>query len=98
MIGYFAKATTRGIDMSTVFMKIARLLACFTICYLLTWVVAYTVVMEGDFRFLGEYFILGWRGGGEYPTFIQTTSLVAALAVSIVATGLSWRRSLRERK
>ena len=82
--------------MSSALVKFGWLLLGFTACYALTWILVYSVVMEGDFRFVVEYFTLGWRGGGEYPTFIQATSLIAASVMSIVGAVLLWRRSLRD--
>lgn len=70
--------------MSTILTKIVLLVLGVLTCYALIWIAVYSVVMEGDFRFAREYFVLGWRGGGEYPTFIQAMSIGATLVTTIV--------------
>ncbi|MCC8362252.1 hypothetical protein LK996_04085 [Lysobacter sp. A6] len=49
-----------------------------------------------DYGYIGEYFALGWRGGGELPTFIQFAAigLTAIVAVAVFAVrGLKRRKS-----
>jgi hypothetical protein len=60
--------------------------------YLIAWLLSYIVVMGVDFRFVAEYFKLGWTfSGGEYPTFIWIGSVflfVASLLIALVSVTL----------
>lgn len=53
--------------------------------YFVAWVLAYSIVMEFDYAYLGRYFILAWSGGGELPAFIQLIALSFALITAIAA-------------
>src|SRR5688500_9083919 len=61
------------------------------VLYLLTWVVAYSVVMEFDYRFVLEYFRLGWQGGGELPAAIQMAAIAISLLAAVIV-GLVYRQ------
>ena len=59
------------------------------VAYLVAWLLGYTFVMDSDFRYVVEYFKLGWTfSGGEYPSIIWLMSaglFVASLFVAFVA-------------
>lgn len=59
--------------------------ACaFAVFYVLVWFVVYSVLMEFDYRYMPEYFRLGWRGGGELPAIIQLASIAISLIAAVI--------------
>ena len=64
--------------------------------YLVCWLIAYSVLMDFDYRYLVEYFVRGWTGGGELPAGIQMSALI--LLVPCIAVGLIWHRVSRRRR
>jgi hypothetical protein len=59
----------------------ARTIALLVGCYLVAWLCVYTLAMGFDVGYVAEYFVLGWRGGGEIPAVIQ----VAAIGLTVIA-------------
>lgn len=60
------------------------LIAIGLLAYVLTWSIAYVVVMGFDFRYYLEYLRLSWTKPGEIPAFIQWASLVTTGIIMIV--------------
>ena len=48
-----------------------KLICVFLTTYIVMWFLSYSIIMMFDFHYLLEYFIFGFTGGGELPTFIQ---------------------------
>lgn len=65
------------------------------VVYAATWFAGYIAVIGFDFRFVPEYFLLGWSGGGELPAFIQLLAIMTS-GVTLIIVAIVWR--LRRRK
>lgn len=81
-------------DMSLYSRRIVFASSVLLIAYFSSWVIVYSIVMKGDYSFIAKYFLSGWSGGGELPTFIQAGSLLLTLILA-GAYFLYWSRSKR---
>lgn len=75
-------------------MMAAKSFAAAAATYGLAWLGTYTVLMSGDMKYLGEYFMLSWLGGGEIPAFIQ----FVAVTFGLVAWAVVYFRMKRTRR
>ena len=74
-------------------MKISIWLLRVLVTYLATWLLSYFFYVGSDVRFIVEYWLLFWKGGGELPTFIQLTSWSFTLV--IIGGWLTWAFATR---
>lgn len=83
-----------GIDvMSNLLRRMAVSFVLLVAGYLLVWVLIYSVVMGLDYSYLGSYFALAWRGGGELPATIQMLTFLVMAILLLVALGFWFYRS-----
>ena len=76
------------------FKKIMLLVAV----YLAAWTVAYSIMMEFDYRYYFEYLYLAWTSPGERPVFIQIISVLVTIFVLVAFFVVNKRKSLRSRE
>lgn len=65
--------------------KVAKSFAIAVVAYAFAWLGTYIVVMGGDMKYLGDYFILSWTGGLELVAFIQLIAVCIGLLTWAVA-------------
>jgi len=83
-----------GIDeMRNLIRRVAVLFVILVSSYLFVWALVYSVVMEFDYSYLGGYFVLAWRRGGELPATIQMLTFVFMALSALVAFGFWLYRS-----
>lgn len=71
--------------MGNLLRKVAALFGFLVVSYLLVWVLVYSIVMGFDYSYLGSYFVLAWRGGGELSATIQMLTFLVVAIVLVVA-------------
>jgi len=64
-------------------------------CYLISWVLIYAWVMEGDYSYVTEYFRLSWTGPGETPALIQLYSLAVTSLAGLILFAVFLLRKVR---
>ncbi len=53
------------------------------ICYLVSWLVVYSLVMSFDYRYVTNYFYLSWFSPGEMPAFIQLVAFFSCFVLTL---------------
>lgn len=66
-------------------MNILKSLSVGAIVYVVTWFLAYVLIMRGDMDYLREYFVLAWTSPGEIPALIQFVAVLIGLIAGSIA-------------
>ena len=74
-------------------MTILKSLAVAAIVYVVTWALAYVLIMRGDMDYLREYFVLSWTSPGEIPALIQFVAVLIGLIAGSFAFYIFHRSS-----
>ena len=54
------------------------------VVYLISWSVAYVLLVGSDSKYYLEYLRLAWTSPGEIPAFLQIASIIATVLIMLV--------------
>lgn len=78
---------------SNLLRRVIMFLILVVVLYLLVWMLVYSIIIGFDYSHITDYFVLGWRGGGELPAAIQMLTFLAMAILALVVLGLRWCRA-----